>query len=406
MMIWNTAGTLVYVALQWMVTILVTKINGYEAAGVFAIAMSCAGIFYSFSLFGVRQFQVTDLQKQYTDGVYLGHRLIFCALAFLLGAIYAFFFLHEKLLILCTVLFLIFKMGESLIDVLQGIQQKNWRMDITGASYIIRGLFALIVFVFVLKGTHSLPLAILGMAIVTFLVMLIYDIPQTRRLANFQVDFNRDSLTKLTMECLPLMFYILTTYIIPYVPREVAKTILGSEMLGVYVSIATPLLIVQLAAILFFNPLMPLFTQYHQDKKYTEFYKLLVLCGSVIILITAAGIFASKYFGELILNILFDKVAGNHAYLLYPIVVCSTMTAASSLLTYILISIRKLKEIVFSSIAGCVSIVIASRFFLTKFSLNGISYSVLFALGIECFIMILVLTRTLYKETHSKEGTT
>ena len=45
-MVWNTAGSMTSLVCQWLITVLVVRIaGGYEAAGVYSLAVSVFGIF-------------------------------------------------------------------------------------------------------------------------------------------------------------------------------------------------------------------------------------------------------------------------------------------------------------------------------------------------------------------------
>lgn len=397
MMLWNTIGTFAYVILQWLINIIVTKMAGYEAAGLFAIATACAGVFFSISLFGVRQYQITDLNEVYSDSIYVTHRVIFCILSFIGGTVYAIAVQRETTQIICTIMFLAFRILESYLDVLQGVQQKFWRMDITGISYISRGVLSLIFFTVVLSITQNLALAILAMVVATLLVILFYDLPHTKAMSNLKLEINASKLMGLTKSCVPLMIFLLATYIIPYVPRQVGKELLGDSTLGIYVSIATPLLAVQLAALMIFNPLMPLFTDSFQKKQHKVFYKLLWVCIGAVVVVTAAGIIASEWLGELFLRILFDETAAAYAHSLNAIVVCSTLTALRSLFTYILISLRKMKAIIIASLIGCVAVELGSVPLIGAFGMNGISYVTLISLSIQCIMTGIVLVSEIHK---------
>ena len=69
--IYNTIGTFFYFFCQWLTTILVVRISGYEDAGILSIVISFTNIFYFIALFGVRNFQVTDINHEFTDRDYL-----------------------------------------------------------------------------------------------------------------------------------------------------------------------------------------------------------------------------------------------------------------------------------------------------------------------------------------------
>ena len=63
-MIWNALGNIIYLACQWLITILVANIGNFEDAGLLSIAMSVSATFQTFALFGIRNYQVSDINEK------------------------------------------------------------------------------------------------------------------------------------------------------------------------------------------------------------------------------------------------------------------------------------------------------------------------------------------------------
>ena len=63
-MVWYAGGNLVYLVCQWLVTVLVTKLGGFGDAGVLSVAMSVSATFQTLAMFGMRNFQVSDIEDK------------------------------------------------------------------------------------------------------------------------------------------------------------------------------------------------------------------------------------------------------------------------------------------------------------------------------------------------------
>ena len=79
--IWNSAGSMVYLITQWLISVLVVRLSGVETAGVLTLAMSVNNVFYSIAMQGIRNYQVSDMKEKYTSGIYVSSRLIICILS-------------------------------------------------------------------------------------------------------------------------------------------------------------------------------------------------------------------------------------------------------------------------------------------------------------------------------------
>ncbi len=159
---WNTVGSVFYMATQWLITILVVRLGGVEPAGNLSLAMSVNNIFYSIAMFGIRNYQVTDVNEKYRNGTYLFGRILSCTGAMALCLIYCMGVDYDNGQKISIILYGIFKMSEALYDAYAGICQKNWRMDFIGKSWLIRGIITFVAFCGILYAAGSLQTAILG----------------------------------------------------------------------------------------------------------------------------------------------------------------------------------------------------------------------------------------------------
>ena len=85
-MLWNAAGNLIYLACQWLVTVLVTNLGAFHDAGLLSVAMSVSATFQTLAMFGIRNFQVSDVREKYSNTCYVQLRLLTC-LAALVGCL-------------------------------------------------------------------------------------------------------------------------------------------------------------------------------------------------------------------------------------------------------------------------------------------------------------------------------
>ena len=69
--IWNTVGSIIYMVTQWLITILVVRIAGVDTAGNLTLAISVNNIFYSIAMFGIRNYQVSDVKEKYSNNIYI-----------------------------------------------------------------------------------------------------------------------------------------------------------------------------------------------------------------------------------------------------------------------------------------------------------------------------------------------
>ena len=89
---YNTFGSLFYYGCQWLTTILIVRLSGYEDAGYYSLAMTFTAAFGILALYNTRQFQASDVQGEYNDRTYIVSRYAAMALATRCSSGWSFFF--------------------------------------------------------------------------------------------------------------------------------------------------------------------------------------------------------------------------------------------------------------------------------------------------------------------------
>ncbi|MDY3980554.1 MAG: polysaccharide biosynthesis protein, partial [Paraeggerthella sp.] len=247
-MLWNSGGSITYLACQWLITILVVRLSdGYEAAGTLSLAMSVYNIFSPLAIYRMYTYQVSDVKRENSVGEYLAFRAITSSAALLGCLVYAALTCPTSSL-LAVVLYAVYKVAGLLIDVLHGLDQVNRRMDYIGKSLIIQGLFTLAAFCSVFVATSSLELALVSMTVVTVLVGVLYDYPRSSRFESMKVGISREKALHLLRYCFPIVIAAVACAAVPSIPRQFLSFSQGEAALGIYASVAAPVAIIQMGA--------------------------------------------------------------------------------------------------------------------------------------------------------------
>ena len=88
---WNIAGSFVYAFASMVLSFLVIRLAGEEQGGIFSFGFSTLGQqLFLVAYFGIRPYQITDGNGEYTFGDYRRHRNVTCLMALAAGAGYHF----------------------------------------------------------------------------------------------------------------------------------------------------------------------------------------------------------------------------------------------------------------------------------------------------------------------------
>mgnify|MGYP007101884728 CR=1 FL=1 len=139
--LYNTVGSFFYLFCQWLLTLLVVRLSGYEAAGDFSLAMSNTNVLFTLATFGLQHYVISDRDNHFSPDTYLTTRLATCAAAFLLCVAVTLAAGHYTTRqTACILLYMVYKVGEALTDMLQAFEYKAERMDFALVSFVLRGI--------------------------------------------------------------------------------------------------------------------------------------------------------------------------------------------------------------------------------------------------------------------------
>lgn len=303
-MIWNVIGSMAFVGAQWMMTILIVRLSGYRDAGWLSLGLSLTNVSTNIVYFGVRNFQVSDSTERYTSCVYVAQRFLMAAIALIVYGIFVIINRYPVDLGLFLILFMVYRMAEPLADVFHGVDQRHWRLDIAGISFLLRGFLGITAFILVEQLVGNLIITTIVMIAAVYPVIVLFDFPRAARLGGFDLrkvigairdlsgDFFKSDILSLTKECFPLFIYAICLNSVVPVPRYYLEKINGSEILGYYTSAAIPASIVQMLASYVYTTFTGLFSQYAKEGSIKAFRKLMAkLCLGIGILSLSAIIF-------------------------------------------------------------------------------------------------------------------
>lgn len=392
-LLYNSAGTMFYLLCQWLITVLVVKLSSYTDAGNLSLAISITNVFFTIATFGIRNFQVSDIENKYSPSFYVTIRIVTGSTAFVLCMVFVFLnasYSAEQMF--CIIIYMLFRLSEAFVDVFQAIQQKAYRMDYTAKSFIMRGTLLLLSFCSVLAVSKSLLLAIGAMSVLTMGVVIFYDIPVCRKLAPYRISMKAQDFKAIFLECWPLMFNSLMISSIVSIPRYFLEQIYGNEALGFYSSVATPAVIVQAACLMIYSPLVSAFAENYKQKNKKGYYAVLVKTVGAILGIFIIVLAGAALLGDWGLNLLFGSSILPYAYLLIPVLATTILIALCYFTDMLLTICRRLKTILFSNICAVTSVLLLSTILIRQFQMDGVNYVLYIGLGLNlilqtCFLL-------------------
>lgn len=395
-LLWNTIGCLTYQACQWLTTILVVVLSSsYENSGILAFAMATGNIYVGLATYNVRTFQVSDVNNQFSSENYVAFRIVTVILASILCVAYSFVVAPSLSTSVAMAAFLLFKADESFSNVLYGIDQKAERMDYIGASQGMRGILSVLTFSGVLVAGGSLTIAFIGMFAACAAVTLLYDLPHSRRLDSVHIRISKRECLALFRICAPNVIATLAYGFVATLARQWFGIEYGEEALGVYAAVATPCVLVQVMANYLYSPfLVPLARSWangNAEDVRDQLKRLLIGMSSVIV----ACLALAATIGKPAIELIYGSDIQDYSWMILPAMLAASFMALDSLLTDLLIVMRRFFLAAAINVVALASCVVLMTPFTDAWYMNGINLAIIaaFAIGIAVGLVALLVTR-------------
>ena len=402
--LYNSFGTIFYYGCQWLTTLLVVSLSGFEDGGNYSLAMTFTAAFGILALFNTRQYQVSDVRGEYSDKTYVRSRVVAMAIAFFICFIGLFFNSYTPYQWGAILLYMLHKCGEAWIDVYHGVDQKNGRMDYVGISFVIRGILMLVSFCGVLAATKNLVCAIGSMTFMTFFMGVMYDKRKAERFIDKTEQVDREAVKCLMLAMVPLVIVAVTNNLSISLPKYFLERYYDAKVLGYYSSVATPSMIVQVGATTIFIPLItPLAGRLSENDK-KGFLSILKKVAIVFAGLSVLALIVSALLGEWFLVLVFKEEIRPYTYLFVPIIISTLFISINACLFTVCTVLREIKGQLVVGIAGLISSFFASMFFVREYAMDGVVIALLITLGIQIIIEIGCVYRKMSKWKETENG--
>lgn len=405
--LWNTAGSLFYLLCQWLLSVIVVRLSAdsYADAGILSLAMSISTFFSVITLFNVRNYQVSDSKELYSSSQYVFHRLLTCGASLLLCGVFVLINSYDTLTSLSIIAYMLVKLVEGFADVLHGVAQRKWRLDIAGKSFIIRGILLVASFSASMLLFKNLAIAILSMAIATLIPLIFYDLLAVRRVEAFSIKPEIKPALSLTKVCLPMVAYgACINAIVPFA-RYFLEFYHGETVLGYYASVSAVAVLVQAFVTFVFTPLIGVFEDAYSKGDKMAIAKLLLKLFALLVGITALAMLAVLFLGEFAMVLVFGEEIREYVYLLYPTIIASALTALVWLLGMLLVVMRDSVTLLVGALCGFVGGLLIAVLTIKESIYKGTNASILIGFALISIIYIIKFLVFFFKGTHQRSIT-
>jgi len=402
----NSIGSLVVFTAQWLISVLIVRINGYTEAGIFSLAMSISNVFSFIANYNIRNYQISDLNHEYSQTQYFFSRILTSLISFSTCVIYLAFASGYTQESKCAIFaYLVYSNINVISDIMLGALQLKSHLEINGYSNMIRGGTCFIAFMFPYCLKKDLLLSLWIMVIADLGITWFYDRTLYKKIEGSVGLLHKSDIYKIKNIlkcCFPLMLSSIFPIITTAIPRRQIQLIYGEESLGYFSTIFTPTVLIITLAPALILAVVPVITDYWIQNAKKKFIKITLICYLGCVIITIIAELFALFWGKSILNIIFGESILQYYNLLYWAIAVTGFNAMTSCGNAILIPMRKNKSVAFASLLSMITAFSFSSIFIKKHYIYGAAYLLLTAYFIQIIAQTLIIIISIISKKEEK----
>ena len=287
--VWNTIGTACFGTLFPILTVVVTQLSGVEQAGMFSLAFTVGSLLLIVANFGMRPYQVSDLNEEHFFSDYQVHRILTCLIMILAGVLYSLVRGYTGLMLYISFGVYGFKMVEGLADVYEGRLQQQDKLYLAGISQTIRSVSTLVVFSLVLLISQSLAAACVAMPITALATFLLVTFPLAKFETPKSEKFKWSHVVDLFKQCSPLFLSLFLYTLIDYMPVFVIESVLSYDNELYYNAMYFPAQAIAVGMSVVYKPLLLRLANIWADRSQRRRFDMITI-GMIALIALATGL--------------------------------------------------------------------------------------------------------------------
>ena len=344
--VWNTVGVGLWGMVFPVLTIVVTQLAGAEQAGMFSLAFVTALLLMFVGNYGVRNFQASDLDEEYSFADYQANRVLTVIIMLVAGITYCKFRGYTDQMWLMSLGVYLYKAIDALADVYEGRLQQVDKLYLAGISQAFRSAAALIGFSLALLITRNVGVSSIVMAVIAALTFVVFTFP----LAQLETPKSRRASAKrviaLLKQCFPLFVALFMYNLIDNMPKFVMEGALSYDNQLYYNALYFPAHAILLTSGFIYKPmLLKMANAWADPSKRKKFDLIIVVMFVIIVGITVVVAGAMSWFGLAIMSFLYGIDFEQYRGLCFVMLAAGGVTAGIEFLYQVITVLRRQRAV-------------------------------------------------------------
>lgn len=386
-LIWNVIGSTCYSAASFLYLMIVTRLCGVVEAGFFSLSYATAQLLLSVGRYGMRTYQATDLNREFSFTEYAVSRIFTCFVMLFAGVIYSAVSFDGSYIIV-SVFVIMMKMVDAVEDVYHGNLQQNYNVELMGKLLAARNIFTTIVFTVSLAVTRDLKITCPVSAVSSLIFCLLINHWFSRKYIRQENEktFRLNQLVRLMRFCTPVFIGTFLSLLLYNIPKYAMASIMTDDYQTYYSILFMPSFVITLMCEFVFKPTITSLADVWWNEKVKTFIKKVAV---ILMIIFAAGLVilaGGHLLGRTLLEIIYNVDLSPYKLHFIILLTGGILSAEVYMIYNILIAIRHGGCMIAVYTIATVLTALPARWMVGKWGVMGAVCNYLFS-GFLLFVM-------------------
>ena len=290
--IWNSVGLGAWGVVFPILSIVTTQLVDVDAAGRFSMAFVAGTLLLFIANYGVRTFQVSDIDETHSFADYQVNRVLTCVAMLLAGVLYCQFRNYDAQMFTLSMGMFAYRAVDGLADVYEGRLQQVDKLYLAGISQALRSAAVIVGYTVLLFVTHDLGVAGIAMAVGAVASFVLLTLPltffETPKSARPSVAGVKD----LFVQCFPLFVALFLYNLIDNMPKFSMEGVLPYADQLYFNALFSPAHIIIMVIGFIYKPQLMRLAEIWADPRRRVRFDLIVLAVLAIIVALTLGVAA------------------------------------------------------------------------------------------------------------------
>lgn len=397
--LWNAVAGIINAAEAVVLIMVVTRIIGVAEAGVLSIAFAVGNLLRIVGMFGMRTFQVTDVDQKYSFRVYFESRIVSVIIMIMAGVCYLFVnyfngqYTIEKTLVMIFIC--VIYAAEAIEDVFWGLYQTKQAIDVGGRMFCYRWTLILCSVICALFLSKNLVISVGIGCIVGVLVPIITIRSTFEKMCSRNEGVSIESIKRILFDkengfqCLELMKVVFPIFLQGFLSFYILNACkyaidicYNDEIQAYYGFVSMPVFVIGLISSFFYQPELVKMADDWKMGRTIELRKRVVKQELFVFIASALCLLGAWILGIPVLSLLYGVDLSPYKTILMILLIGGGVYAYNSLMLAVLTLMRKQNFIMWLYITAAVITVGSMVVIVRNYGIQG---------GAVFFVIVMLL---------------